>query len=142
MAKSGRPRKHDPVADEISFAIESMDNDKARELISTVNIDILDREGRSPLIYAAFSGNSEITDWLIKQGANVDLQDRNGWSALHAASQNKHVQIISKLLKEGANPNLTDSHGNGPLWTASMNARGDDTIPNLLRGAGASGDHK
>lgn len=142
MAKSGRPRKHDPLADEISFAIGDMKNEKAISLISEASVDILDGEGRTPLIYASFSGNIEMLQWLIHHGSNLDAQDRNGFCALHAASQNGHVKVIGLLLESGANPNLTDSFGNGPLWTANMKSKGDDTIPSLLINNGADPEHK
>jgi len=142
MTRSGRPREYEPIADDISFAIQNMDNDKARELLAGLSVDILDGDGRSPLIYAALSGNLEMLEWLIKNEASIDMQDRGGWTALHAASQNQHARIVSKLIENNANTNLTDNHGNGPLWTATMNARGDDAIANKLREAGADGDHK
>ena len=142
MAKSGRPIKHDPIADDISFAIDEMKNDEAKSLIADSAVDVTDGEGRTPLIYAAFSANEEMLQWLIENNADIDAQDRNGWCALHAASQNKHVEIIKILIDSEANPNLTDSYGNGPLWMATMNARGDETIPKLLLAAGSNADHK
>ncbi|WP_152439511.1 MULTISPECIES: ankyrin repeat domain-containing protein [unclassified Marinobacter] len=141
MAKGGRPRKHDPLADDISFAIEAMKNKEAISLLTDVSVDILDGEGRTPLIYASFSGNLEILQWLIHQGAQLDVQDRNGFCALHAASQNGHVKVLEVLLRSGANPNLTDAHGNGPLWTATIKSRGDDSVPSLLIHHGADPDH-
>jgi len=142
VAKGGRPRKYDPIADDISFAIDESRNDEAKNLIASSSVDLTDGEGRTPLIYAAFSGNIEMLKWLIEHKANINIQDRNGWCALHAASQNKHIEAIEILIDSEANLNLTDSYGNGPLWTATMNARGDNTIPKLLLAAGADADHK
>lgn len=142
MSKGGRPRKYDPIADEISFAIEEMNNTKAQDLISQSSIDILDGEARTPLIYASFSGNIEMLKWLIDQGAEIDHQDRSGICSLHAASQNGHIRIIEKLLESGANPNLVDSFGNGPLWTATMKSKGDETITSTLIKGGADPHHK
>lgn len=142
MAKSGRLRNHDPIADEIGHAIDRGDNDKAKELIQRSQVNVTDGYGRTPLIYAAFAGNEEMLQWLIEHKADLDAQDRNGWCSLHAAAQNRHRTIIMRLLKNGANPNLTDSYGNGPLWTATMNSRGDEGVTSLLMKAGADPGHK
>ena len=97
MSKGGRPRKYDPIADEISFAIEEMNNNKAQDLISLSSINMLDGEARTPLIYASFSGNIEMLKWLIDQGADLDHQDRSGICSLHAAHSNyrKIIRIWS-----------------------------------------------
>ncbi len=142
MGKGGRPRKYDPIADDISFAIDEMENVEVKKLINQSQIDVLDGEARTPLIYSAFSNNVEILEWLIDNDANINHQDRGGWCALHAAAQEGHLQIVELLLNRGANPNLIDSYGNGPLWTATMNAKGDETIPNLLIDAGSDANHK
>jgi len=142
MGKGGRPRKYDPIADDISYAIKDMENENAKSLIQKNQIDILDGEARTPLIYSAFSNNVEILEWLLDHDADINHQDRRGWSALHAAAQEGNNHIIELLLKAGANPNLTDSYGNGPLWIATLNAKGVETIPNLLLSAGADSEHK
>ena len=138
MARAGRPRKHDPIANDISFAIKEMKNEEAKRLINQTQIDLLDGEGRTPLLWAALHANEKMLIWLIENGADINTQCRNGWCALHAASQNKHSSIVKILIDSGANPNLTDSYGNEPLWRA----QGDEAISNILLTAGADADHK
>ncbi len=143
MSKGGRPRKSDPVATDISFAIENNNTAEAKALVGSNNLEVTDGEGRTPIIYAAFKNNVDMLVWLIDQGANINHQDRNGWCALHAAAQNGHLNIIAVLIQYGAQPNLTDSYGNGPLWTATMNSKRNETdVMSALINAGADIDHK
>jgi hypothetical protein len=80
MARPGRPRNHDPLADEIRFAIRNNDNEKARLLIAKADVDLPDGEGCTPLIWASFYNRTELLQWLIERGADVNHQDRNGYS--------------------------------------------------------------
>ena len=142
MAKSGRLKKHDPIADDVSFAISEGNLEKVQSLLSSVEIDIPDGMSRTPLMYAAAEDKSDILTWLIESGADINAQDRNGWCALHFTAQNQSSEATYLLIKNCANPNLIDSYGNGPLWTAIIRSKGDDTIPDILLTAGADIDHK
>ena len=142
MARPGRPRKHDPVADDISFDIERAKDDVARKAIEKHGIDILDGDARTPLIWASFHNRQDLLEWLISKGANVDHQDRNGYCALHFAGQEKHAGITKILLDADASTELRDVYGNTPLWTAAFNARGDYDVVNALLSQGASLDNK
>lgn len=42
------------------------------------------------------SGQDELMEILLRNGANVDIQNRDGWTALHAASE-KGKKNIHKL---------------------------------------------
>ena len=142
MGKAGRLRKHDPVAVEISFAIEAMNNDVAKKLIAKSNVDVLDGESRTPLIYASLSNNIEMLEWLVNNGANINHQDRSGLCSLHAAAQRNNLDVVEYLLKVGGDPNLCNSSGNGPLWIATLNSVGDETMCDVLIAAGADRNHK
>lgn len=132
MARPGRPRKHDPVADEIRQAIEYSPEDEAIGLIPKENVDILDGEGRTPLIHAAFKGKKRIVSWLLINGANIDHQDRNGWSALHFAVQERNVEMVKHLLERRASVHLRDLYGNTALWRATFDATGTYDLVRLL----------
>jgi 26S proteasome non-ATPase regulatory subunit 10 len=43
------------------------------------------QDERTPLHWAASSGSTEITGFLIDQKAEVDEQDNSGWTPLHIA---------------------------------------------------------
>jgi ankyrin repeat protein len=142
MARPGRPRKHDPVTDDIRRCIGNADDDAAKALITSTGIDVLDGEACSPLIWASFHRRADLLRWLIDQGADVNHQDRNGYCALHYVAQEKVADIAEILLSSGAKTELRDAYGNTPLWTASFNARGDLSVVKLLVAHGASFENK
>ena len=101
MSRPGRPRNHNPVADDINWAIRSKDDERAKHLILAYDIDILDGEASTPLICAACHDRPQLLRWLIDRGANVDHQDRNGFCALHYVAEQKNEPIAQILLSTG-----------------------------------------
>ena len=132
MAKSGRPRKYDPQADEICQLIDSGSSDQAIEAIQKTSLELPDGDARTPLVNAAIAGNLPVVRWLLECGANGNAQDRNGFTALHFAVQEKHAQVIRLLLDHDVDVTLKDSYGNAPLWRAVFDARGDYEIVRML----------
>jgi len=141
MGHPGRPRKHDPVADEIRWHIQNGDDKIVQKLVEQCGIDVPNGDACTPLIWAAFFNRTELLRWLLDRNANVNHQDRTGYCALHFVSQEKHENIAKVLLDAGASTELRDIHGNTPLWTAIFNARGDFRVVQLLIDHGASLDN-
>lgn len=137
MAHPGRPRNHEPVADDIRRKIDRGDTSGAIALLRTTDVDVPDGEAATPFICAAFMGNLELMNWLREHGANIDAQDRNGWSALHFAIQQNHFDIVQWLVEQGAAIEPQDSYGNTPLWRATFEAQGDYRIVDFLVRNGA-----
>lgn len=132
MARAGRPRSHDPKANEIRQAITYSTSDDAIKALSFIDVNILDGEGRTPIIHAAFEGKMAVVEWLVANGASINQQDRNGWTALHFAVQEKHRDMVEFLLKSGAAVDVKDIHGNTPLWRAAIDARGHYELVHML----------
>ena len=141
MVRAGRPRNHDPIADEIRSAIRNGEDGAARNLINSTEIDVPDGENCTPLIWASFHNRPELLQWMIERRADVNHQDRNGYSALHYVAQERLSNICEILLNAGAETELRDAYGNTPLWTASFNARGELSVVELLVKHGASFDN-
>jgi ankyrin repeat protein len=97
----------------------------------------VDRAGRTPLHYAAASGEIAEVIRLLETGANPGAQDDNGWSPLHFAAQAGSDAITRILITAGATIDLRDSNGNTPLWKAVFSSRGNGAVIKLLRDAGA-----
>ncbi len=68
----------------------------------------------------AQSGNAEMVDLLIQNGANV-REVSKGSTALFVASQNGHTQTAFSLIRGGADLNVLNQGGITPLYIASQN---------------------
>ena len=101
-------------------AIKNGETAKSQELIaglSTHNIDInepKDDNGLSFLHLAAFKGNEEITDSLIKAGANPDSVDDGRSTPLHIATNRKKPLVVAALLRSGSSPDLKNKDNISP----------------------------
>jgi ankyrin repeat protein len=131
MAHPGRPRKHNPIADDIRQAIAYSPVAEAKRLISSVEVDVLDGEARTPLINAVQCGSLELLQWLLESKANPNHQDRTGATALHSAARNRRVAFVATLLQGGSDPNVVDKNGNSPLWEALYGAASEDQLATL-----------
>jgi len=97
----------------------------------------VDEYGRTPLHYAAADGKLEEVIRLLAAGANPNAQDDNGWSPLHFAAQAVSPGATEALLAAGAQTELRDSFGNTALSTAVFESRGNGSVIQMLRCAGA-----
>jgi uncharacterized protein len=77
----------------------------------TTNINERDEEGLTGLMVASVTGDSVMTELLLKAGADPNLAAKTGMTALHAAAFNTHEKLIPMLLSAGADPNVYDSAG-------------------------------
>ena len=92
-------------------------------------------DGFQPLGLAAYFGQMEALEYLIKAGAELNSTTRNktARTPLQLAIEGAHVEISRILLENGASPNVRDESGDTPLHTAAR--RGDvELVRNLLFG--------
>lgn len=81
--------------------------------------DARDKDGRTPLLWAASSGNVEAIELLTKLKANVALQDLDGLTALHCAASRGYLECIECLLELcGSQVDQTDWSGASALFYA------------------------
>jgi uncharacterized protein len=59
----------------------------------------------STLVSAAFKGELERIDELLRAGADIDAADGESWNPLHASIENWQPDAIKLLLERGADPN-------------------------------------
>lgn len=69
-------------------------------------VDQRDRYGQTGLMLATLQGQSDVADWLIRQGADLDHTAKFGLSALMLAAINGRTIIARHLIAAGANQDL------------------------------------
>lgn len=90
-----------------------------------VQVDAVDAEGHTALIFAAFNGHSEIVVDLLNAGAVIDLRDVMGRTALMYGSTGPFPETVKILLDKGADPNVVDSDEH---FTSLMHAAAEGNL--------------
>ncbi|KAI7854855.1 hypothetical protein BDC45DRAFT_568645 [Circinella umbellata] len=88
-----------------------------QRLTPFLDIDATDdeKDGTTPLIYAACFGKANVVQVLLNAGAKVDVQDKRGWTALMWATTNNHSQVVELLLEHGASSAAKSARGRTAL---------------------------
>lgn len=105
-------------------------------LTEGVNVDALDPDGHTALMFAAFNGHSEIILKLLEEGAELENRDFMGRTALLYASTGPFPETVKILLDKGAKPNVVDMDEHfSPLMHAA--AEGNLSVVKILLEYGA-----
>jgi len=95
-----------------------------REAAPPVDLNCRDETGDTPLILAASSGNHELVQFLLNEGAAVDAANNSGDNALIAASERSgNTAILKLLLDRGAEINGKNELGRTALIEAASMGR-------------------
>ena len=102
-----------------------------------VDVHAIRRGGVTPLIDAVRTGQRDVVDALLRDGADVDARDSLGTTALQMAvgTFDRDTAIVRRLLDAGANPNVVDNTRATPLLQASITK--DTAILRVLLARGA-----
>ncbi|CAL1535486.1 unnamed protein product, partial [Lymnaea stagnalis] len=84
-----------------------------------------DNRGYTALHIAAYYGQAQLIDILIKNNAVVDTTDYLGLTPLHLACQRGYQNVMLLLLHFGADVMMTDNEGNTPLHLSCANGHED-----------------
>ena len=105
--------------DWLLLASESNDLSSVQKLVAaTVDLDIQNSDGLSPLLIASRMQNTEIALSLIQGGAPLNIQDLKGNTPLHMSIISNHTEIALALIQAGAHLDVKNSKGNTPLHIA------------------------
>jgi len=107
------------------------------ELLATgQNLDSLDLDGRTALMYASFNGYTDLVVKLIEKGAKINSADLYGRTALMMASSGPYAETVKVLLNHQADPNMVDKeeHFTALMYAA---AEGQMEVVKLLISNGA-----
>lgn len=96
------------------------------------DLDSVDKDGRTGLIYAAMSNDSAIAQTLIGHGAKLNPRDKLGYTALHWAAQRGSIAIMKLLLAAKALVDPANDQGVTPLMLAA-NAGNANAVRVLLQ---------
>ena len=81
-------------------------------------VDIVDGDGSTALIKAAFNNQTDVVRYLLNNDANMNKQDRWGMTALHGASCHNQTDVMRILLEHGPRKVFKDKLGNTPIELA------------------------
>jgi hypothetical protein len=98
----------------------------------TGNVNLRDKEGRTPLFIAANKGELEAVGLLIKKGANVNLTNHANMTPLMTAAQNGHLGVVLRLLDAGAKIDLKNDAGADALSLATQEPKKNNAIIEVL----------
>ncbi|MCO5557054.1 hypothetical protein L7F22_010610 [Adiantum nelumboides] len=101
-------------------AARAGDDAKLKELLSdeSRDVDAVDENGRTALLFAAGIGSDKCIRTLVEAGADVDGQDPDGLTPLHMATGYARQSCVAVLVELGADPELADSKGRTPITLA------------------------
>ena len=92
---------------------------KAMLAEKTVDINVCNDEGITPLYFAVMRNNLFITELLLEAGADADKKDNHGNTPLHLAARNENEHIVKRLLENGADANARTERGETALIAAA-----------------------
>lgn len=97
------------------------------------NINTPDKNGLTPLMNAARTGNDWEIGKLITAGANVNAKDKDGWTALmYACRFQNSITVVGKLLENGAKVREFNNYGSSALVLAAGFCTNPDILSRLL----------
>ncbi|XP_054814034.1 E3 ubiquitin-protein ligase KEG-like [Prosopis cineraria] len=104
------------------------------------NVDVLDKDGDPPLVFALAAGSPECVHSLIKRNANVRsrLRDGLGPSVAHVCAYHGQPDCMRELLLAGADPNAVDDEGETVLHRAVAKKYTDCALVILENGGSKS----
>lgn len=120
---------------DLTRATEEGDLGAVQELLDAVgDVDERGRLKRTPLMWAAAKGHTEILRLLLERGADLEA-DNKGKTALMLAAQSGAIECVDLLLDAGADPGRATKAGHTAVSAAYCDHRGATVLRLLDRGA-------
>jgi len=122
----------------LSYTIEHGDETMLALMLCTGKFDIngVNEDGWTPLLWAADSGHEVIVKQLLENGAAIDFESPHGHTPVSLAVKKGHSAIVKLLISRGATFQTKDNKGRTPLLYAALN--GDESLVKLLLEKGAA----
>ena len=97
--------------------------------------DSANRNGRTALHNAAYSGNLDDVNLQISLGEDVNQKDYDKFTPLHLAAAMGHLSVVKTLLDAGADIDALDRNGESPLIWAALQEKNEVFSYLVERGA-------
>jgi len=104
-------------------------------LTAGANVEAHNAVDYTPLLCAAWTGNTKIMKLLLAAGTNLEARNDNGYTPLLSAAFNGKTDAVHMLLSAGVNIEARDNEGCTALIRASFNSHPDTTQVLLAAGA-------
>ena len=110
------------------------------EIVATLlkhdlDVDQVDRDGRTPLHFATMKTHRGAARLLLEHGAAIDPTDHDGRTVVHLAAEKNDAQLLQLVLGRAPRLDIADARGNTPLHHAAGWGRLENV--RLLLAAGA-----
>ncbi len=118
----------------LHLAVHFIKEDIVRFLteIETINVNIRDKKGWTPIMLAAQKGNTVLTRFIRQCNADITFKNNSGYTLLHAAARGGLVWLVKDLLAQYVNIDVQDDYANTPLYYAIANGQ-YETVEFLLK---------
>lgn len=115
-----------------------------RQLLANgADVNALNDQGSSPLLYAVFHGNFESAAELLHFGADPNIaESRFGSTPLMDAARHGRLNMVVLLLEQGAVPTTTDKSGETALDKANRKGHLDVVAAIAERSSSAARSHE
>lgn len=84
-------------------------------------IMVEDKDGYTPIDYAARYGHVAAIKVLLEKGSSVKAKTKYGYTPLHSAAENGHVAAVEALIAAGSSVTVGNNYGHTPLHLAAEN---------------------
>ncbi|KAL8672717.1 MAG: hypothetical protein Q9168_002842 [Polycauliona sp. 1 TL-2023] len=142
LRHGGDVNEQDPEGITLLHSVAKSTSERARVFLEgskgSLNMDPVDRDGRTPLHYAAAMGRAETVELLLEYGANIAARDNYGASTLHFGIMS--FECTQLTIERGDLLDSQDLLHRTPLHYALMVEVPDQEVKELLSGAGASSE--
>lgn len=90
------------------------------------SVNVINRIGQTPLIYAVIEQHIGVIKLLINAGANVNQGNylHSDWAALHWAALSDNPEVVKAVLEKEGAKNVKDASGRYPVTLAEEHGKG------------------